>query len=153
VLDLSERITAAKLGRTRKEAQVDTCTVFAAALYDVLASQGIPCHMVSVYRKEGNHWGHLVVAAFGRMYDSLGEFSTDIYRARAKVHPAVALDLVYEKDVRSDCYESDFEDLYAFYFKALRKSICAPREALAACPVPIGYNTLCVLVKTWKTSA
>ena len=42
-MDIHEIILAAKLGRERKYAQVDTCTVFAAALYDLLTDRGVPC--------------------------------------------------------------------------------------------------------------
>jgi hypothetical protein len=50
-MDISVAIKAAKLGRYRKESQVDTCTVFAAALYDLLREQGIPCQMATAVNK------------------------------------------------------------------------------------------------------
>lgn len=122
-MDINAIIQAAKLGRCRKEAQVDTCTVFAAALYDVLLEQGVTCQMVTAVNKNGRAWAHAVVEIAGRYYDSLGEFSTGIYRARSKIHPSVALDIEYQRDVRSDCYESEFDEMYAFYVNALKKAM------------------------------
>lgn len=119
-------IQAAKLGRSRKEAQVDVCTVFAAALYDVLWEQGIPCQMATAVNRQGRAWAHEVVDVAGRYYDSLGEFSTDIYRARAKVHPTVTLDITYQKDVRDDCYEPEFDEMHVFFVKVLKKAMCLP---------------------------
>ncbi len=37
MLDIKELIRSAKIGRERKDAQIETCSVFAAALHDVLA--------------------------------------------------------------------------------------------------------------------
>jgi hypothetical protein len=123
VMNIGAIIQASKLGRCRKDAQVDTCAVFAAALYDVLWDQGIACQMVTAVNKQGSAWAHEVVEVAGRYYDSLGEFSTAIYCARAKVHPSVKLEIEYESDVRSDCYEPEFEEMHAFYVKALKKTI------------------------------
>lgn len=126
VLDISENIKAAKLGRLRKDAQEDTCTVFAAALYDVLRSHGIPCQMVSAHNVQGDAWAHSLVEVDGRFYDSMGEFSTEIYRIRAKVHPSVSVEITYSPDFRCDCYDSEFEELYTFYVKQLKRAICVP---------------------------
>lgn len=57
-MDVDLIIKAAKLGRERKDAQVDTCTVFAAALYDVLSSQGVQCKMVTVVPDGIGKWAH-----------------------------------------------------------------------------------------------
>lgn len=80
-MDIDAIIKAAKLGRERKGAQVDTCVVFAAALYDVLSAKGIKCGMVTVIPDGFSKWAHAVVEVAGRYYDSMGEFSADIYRA------------------------------------------------------------------------
>lgn len=121
-LDIGLIIQTAKLGRTRKDAQEDTCSVFAAALYDLLSSRGIPCEMVTVVKNGLGSWAHAVVEVNERLYDSLGEFSTDIYRARAKIHPSVKLDITYKPDVRDECFEPEFHEMYAFYFKMLSKA-------------------------------
>lgn len=133
-MHIEEIIKTAKLGRERKGAQEDTCAVFAAALYDVLCEQGIACKMVTVTPRGLLPWAHAVVEVDGRYYDSMGEFSADIYRARAKVHKTVKFELVYQDDVRADCYEEDFEELYAFFLKALRKAVSLQGQtsALAA---------------------
>ncbi|WP_432263338.1 hypothetical protein [Cupriavidus sp. TMH.W2] len=122
-MDINAIIQAAKLGRTRNDAQEDTCAVFAAALYDVLSAHGIPCQMVTAVKREGHAWAHLIVEIAGRYYDSMGEFSTSIYRARARIHPTVSLDIAYQPDVRSDCYESEFDELHAFYVNMLNKAM------------------------------
>lgn len=131
-MDIDAMIKAAKLGHERKDAQVDTCTVFAAALYDVLSAQRIQCQIVTVVPKGLGAWAHAVGAVAGRHYDSLGEFSADIYRARAKIHPKVRFDLEYRADTRYECYESELDELYAFFVKALNKTMCGPSAALAA---------------------
>lgn len=131
-MDITSIIQEAKLGRSRKDAQVDTCTVFAAALFDVLAAREIPCKMVCAVNKDGMHgWAHLVVEVDGRFYDSLGEFSTAIYRTRAKIHPSVSMAIKYRKDSRSDCYEPEFVELYIFYVKALKKALCGQMSTMA----------------------
>ncbi len=121
-MDIASTIIVAKLGRTRKEAQEDTCTVFAAALYDLLCSRGISCNMVTAVKHGFSSWAHAVVEVDGRYYDSMGEFSTSIYRARARIHPSVNLDISYQPDVREDCYEEEFVELYNFYQKMLDKA-------------------------------
>ncbi|MDD2222816.1 MAG: hypothetical protein PHF42_05180 [Pseudomonas sp.] len=122
MIQINDLIKRAKLGRTRKEAQTDTCTVFAAALYDFLQSQQIPCRMACVQSVHGKHWAHLLVDVDGKFYDSMGEFSTEIYRARAKIHPSVTVRLKFTKDFREDCYEPDFHELYLFYLKKIQKA-------------------------------
>lgn len=131
-MDLNAIIQAAKLGRARKDAQVDTCTVFAAALYDVLSTQGVPCRMVTAVPTGLGGWAHAVVEVAGRYYDSMGEFSTSIYRARAKVHPRVTIDIEYRPDSRVECYEPEFDELHAFYLAALNKTMCGPAAGKAA---------------------
>ncbi|ELG7182267.1 TPA: hypothetical protein ACGW3N_000251 [Pseudomonas aeruginosa] len=121
-LDIALVIQAAKLGRTRKDAQEDTCSVFAAALYDFLSSRGVPCKMVTAVKNGHGAWAHAVVEVDGRLYDSFGEFSTEIYRARAKIHPSVTVNITYKPDVREECYEPEFEEMYAFYLKMLTKA-------------------------------
>lgn len=123
-LNIHEAIRGSKLGRARKDAQVDMCSVFAAALYDVLDAQGVPCRMVTAKPDDTfNAWAHSVVEVDGRYYDSMGEFSTDIYRVRARIHPKVTLGITFTPDERSECFETDLEDLHVFYVKALRKTL------------------------------
>ncbi|AOJ73358.1 MULTISPECIES: hypothetical protein [Burkholderia] len=131
-MDINAIILAAKVGRYRKDAQEDTCAVFAAALYDVLSAQGIPCGMVTAVKKEGHAWAHAVVEVAGRYFDSMGEFSSSIYRARAKIHPTVSVDITFQPDSRIECYEPEFHELHAFYVKALDKAMCGPVAARAA---------------------
>lgn len=119
MIQITDLINQAKLGRTRKEAQIDTCAVFAAALYDFLQAQKIPCSMACVY---GARWAHLLVEVDGKFYDSMGEFSAETYRARAKIHPSVTVRLKFTKDFREDCYEPDFHELYLFYLKKIQKA-------------------------------
>lgn len=131
-MDISTIIQAAKLGRSRKDAQEDTCAVFAAALYDVLLAQGVSCRMVTAVPKGVGAWAHAVVEVAGHYYDSMGEFSTSIYRTRAKIHPKVTLDISYQSDCRSECYEPEFDELHAFYVKMLNKALCGPAATKAA---------------------
>lgn len=120
-MDIEAVIKSAKLGRARKDAQVDTCSVFVAALYDLLSGV-VPCKMITVVNRSFVSWAHSVVEVNGRYFDSMGEFSSDIYRARAKIHPTVNLKLSFEADTREECYESEFDELHAFYLKALTKA-------------------------------
>lgn len=124
-LSPKEIIDAAKLGRERKAAQMETCAVFAAALYDVLSAQGVACEMVTASPVGAgiSSWSHAVVAVDGRYFDSMGEFSTDIYRKREGIHPSVSMDIRYQVDHRAECFEPDFEDLYTFFVNALTNAL------------------------------
>lgn len=123
IMDVDKIIRESKLGRERKDAQVKTCTAFAAALYDVLSAQGIACQMVTALKSGVAPWAHAVIEVAGRYYDSMGEFSADIYRSRAKIHPKVTFEITYQPDYREDCYEAEFDELHAFFVKALNKTI------------------------------
>lgn len=132
IVDINAIIKEAKLGQSRKDAQEDTCTVFAAALFDVLVASDVSCQMVCAVNKDGMHgWAHSVVEVDGRYYDSLGEFSTEIYRTRAKIYPSVSVAIEYRKDIRTDCYEPEFDEMYIFYAKALKKAMCGQISATA----------------------
>lgn len=122
-MDIDAIIKAAKLGRDRKDAQVDTCAVFAAALYDVLSANGIQCRMVTVVPSGLGKWAHAVVEVGGRYYDSMGEFSASIYRVRAKIHPAVEFEFDYQDDYRIECYEPEFDELHGFLVKMLTRAL------------------------------
>ena len=115
-------IKHAKLGRERKYAQVETWSVFAAALYDVLVENGIAGTIVTAVQREPVRWAHSVVQVEGKFFDSMGEFSTDIYRERARIHPSVTLEIEYVSDVRDECYESDYEELHSYFVKQLSKA-------------------------------
>lgn len=136
-LDLDGVIRNAKLGRTRKDAQEDTCAVFAAALFDLLTERGVACRMVTVAGGFSplTRWYHAVVEVGDVHYDSMGEFSEDIWRRRAKIHPRVTTSLTYRQDVREDCYEEEFEEMHRFYLKALRSSL-----GKAAIPAQVQEN-------------
>jgi hypothetical protein len=126
IMDIVELIKTAKIGRERKDAQVDTCAAFGAALYDVLAENGFsPSLVTACYRgvSVDRTWYHQVVEVEGKMYDSLGEFSTDIVRARLKIHPKVDYQLAYTPERREGCYDDDdFQLVYEFLLKELRKA-------------------------------
>lgn len=125
-MDIVELIMSAKIGRERKDAQVDTCAPFAAALYDVLLENGFDAELVSVGYKGvtvEHSWYHAVVSVDGTMYDSLGEFSEDILKARMKIKPTVEYKLSFALDSRDGCYdEDDYQVLYDFLVDQLRKA-------------------------------
>lgn len=121
-MNIEQIIVSAKLGSARKDAQVDTCTAFAAALYDLLTSQGQCCQLVTAVKHGINGWAHAIVQADGRYYDSMGEFSVEIYRKRARVHPTVQLHIEFVPDSREGCYEEEFEGIYEFYQQMLSKT-------------------------------
>jgi hypothetical protein len=127
-MDINAIILTAKLGKSRKDAQEDTCTVFAAALYDVLIKCGISCKMVTAIKSGMNAWAHSVVDVDGKYYDSRGKFSIESYRSLAKINPKVVLDIKFQPDSRSECYEPDFDELYDFYVKMLNRAICNHKE-------------------------
>ena len=122
-MDLDRVIKDAKLGRARREAQEDTCAVFAAALHDVLQANDVPCQMVRAENGWPAAWSHSVVAVDDRYYDSMGEFSVEIYRNRAKIHPAVTVDIAFHSDCRGDCYEPEFDELHAFFVRVLGSAV------------------------------
>ena len=125
-MDIVELIKTAKIGRERRDAQVDTCAPFAAALYDVLMENGFEPSLVCVgYRGASveRSWYHSVVSVDGVMYDSLGEFSADIHRARIKVKDPANYVLTFEPDGRFGCYdEDDYDVLYEFLVTEFRKA-------------------------------
>ncbi|MBY3155199.1 hypothetical protein HFO56_23030 [Rhizobium laguerreae] len=105
-MNIVELIKTAKIGGERKDAQVDTCAAFAAALYDVLAENGFSPSLVTAFYRGATvarTWYHQVVEVDGRMYDSLGEFSTEIMRARLKVRPTSTYELKYAPESRDGC--------------------------------------------------
>jgi hypothetical protein len=122
-MDLNTLIKAAKLGTSRKDAQVDCCSVFAAALYDTLETRGIAAIMVSAENKQ-EKWAHALVQVDDSYYDSMGKFSTAIYRQRAKIHPTVTVEIDYKRDYRIDCYEPEFQEMYNFFNQALTSAFC-----------------------------
>lgn len=133
-LDVAALIKTAKLGRARKDAQVDTCTVFAAALHDVLLERDIAARLFTASPAQNclGLWAHALVEVDGRYFDSLGEFSTEIHRARAKIHPKVECVLVYRPDHRDECFEPEFDDLHAFYVEKLQQAASQLSMAMAA---------------------
>lgn len=141
-MDILELIKSAKIGRERKDAQIDTCAPFAAALYDVLAENGFDVNLfVAGYRgvSADNTWYHLVVEHDGTYYDSLGEFSTDIMRKRLKIHPRTQYELTFKPEPRPGCYEEeDFELLYDFLADEFRKAARKLKSASANTPSVFG---------------
>lgn len=125
-MDIIELIMQAKIGRERKEAQLETCAAFAAALYDVLEENGFDVRMVTAARtgvSASMTWYHSVVEVDGRFYDSMGEFSTEIVRKRNRIHPSVGYELSFKPDTRDECFDADdYQALYEFLLKELRKS-------------------------------
>ncbi|MCZ7861428.1 hypothetical protein O9X98_08460 [Agrobacterium salinitolerans] len=137
-MNIIELIKTAKIGRERKEAQIETCAPFAAALYDVLFENGFDVNLfVAGYRGAtvDSTWYHLVVEHDGVYYDSLGEFSTEIMRTRLKVRPSTQWELTFTPEPRPGCYEEeDYEMLYDFlldeFRKAARKLKATPASTL-----------------------
>lgn len=122
-LDIADIIKQAKLGRARKEAQIDCCAVFAAALYDVLTAQGVRCEIFCA--KNEGLWTHSVVNVSGRYFDSMGEFSIDIYRKRARIRPSLDSFIDYVQDVREGVFEADFDEMHAFFVEKLNEVLCS----------------------------
>jgi hypothetical protein len=135
-MDIQDVILQAKLGRYRKDAQIDTCAVFAAALYDVLKARGIACALYTAAYgcnySSGAEWYHSVVKVGDRYFDSMGEFSLDIYRARARIHPKVKSRMDFKRDSRIGCYEEEFDEMHAFYVGKLGKAFDSAAQALTA---------------------
>jgi len=125
-VDIVELIMQAKIGRERRDAQIETCAPFAAALYDVLEENGFEVRMVTAGRtgvSANMTWYHSVVQVDGRFYDSMGEFSTEIVRKRNRIHHSVNYELSFMPDTRDDCFDADdYQALYEFLLKELRKS-------------------------------
>lgn len=125
-MDIPELIRTAKLGRERKDAQVETCAPFAAALHDVLIENGLDVTLSVACHKGATHhhtWYHLVVEHEGTYYDSLGEFSSEIIRKRLKIHPSVDFHLTFQSETRPGCYEEeDYDVLFDFFVEAFRKA-------------------------------
>lgn len=121
-MDIDTLVKQAKLGAARKEAQIDTCTVFAAALFDVLCELGIDC-TVATAQIEGR-WAHAVVRVGNSYFDSKGEFSTAIHCKRVRLHPSVVphVRIDFSDDPWGADRDSDFAELHAFFVIELRKS-------------------------------
>lgn len=122
-MDVDHLIKTAKIGRERKDAQVDTCAVFAAALYDVLMENGYSPSLRTAAHKSTtpeNNWYHLVVEVDGKMYDSMGEFSTDIILKRLKINPKREYEIKYIPEPREECFDAeDYGILYDFLFQQI----------------------------------
>lgn len=119
-MDINNLILTAKLGAARKDAQVETCTIFAAALYDVLLGLGFHCEIFTAELK--GMWAHSLVGVGGRFYDSKGEFSTKIHCERMRIRPSVTLEIQYTKDNRDWCELDEFALLHEFYVKKLKNA-------------------------------
>lgn len=124
--DIARIIKEAKLGGARKDAQIDACEPFAAALFDVLTAAGIEAKVFAAsFFVEGARspkWAHAVVQSGGIFYDSLGVFNHEIVRARQRTHKRVQTELHFEPDVR-DFDERDWTEMHAFCLKKLTKSM------------------------------
>lgn len=125
-MDIAALIKNAKIGSERKAAQVETCSPFAAALYDVLAESGLPVSLVVVGHRGATperSWYHLVVDHNGTQYDSMGEFSQEIIRKRLKIHKSVDFPLSFEVEPRAGCYEDEHEEVFQFLLEKLRNAV------------------------------
>ncbi|WP_212684587.1 hypothetical protein [Thalassospira xiamenensis] len=125
-IDVESIIRAAKLGRSRKDAQVDTCSAFAAALYDVLMRNGVEAQVITAsatWAHGAQSWAHSLVKVGSKYYDSLGEFSEEIWRKRNRIHATVESDVRYSAEPREDCFDEEHSDFHASYYKALESSI------------------------------
>jgi hypothetical protein len=120
--NLHDIIMNAKIGEMRKDAQIETCTVFAAALGDLLKNRKIEHTYLCVSPKTPHSslmWYHTVIGFAGKMFDSYGLFNADILKKRQKLK--IDLDLLVKNDVREDVDE-EFSKLYIFFVKKLEKS-------------------------------
>ncbi len=58
------------------------------------------------------------------MYDSMGEFSTQIVRDRLKIHSSVNYHLEYKSEPRDECFDQDdYGVLFEFFVRELRKAL------------------------------
>jgi hypothetical protein len=136
--NIADLIKNAKIGRERKDAQIDTCGPFGAALYDVLVEYDFDVNLVVAgYRGVTTErtWYHLVIEHDGTYYDSLGEFSTEIMRQRLKIHPRSEYALSFKPEPRLGCYEEeDYELLYDFLVAEFRKAARKLEAASVSAP-------------------
>jgi hypothetical protein len=130
--EVARIIADAKLGATRKYAQIDSCSVFAEALHEVLGAAGIQSSIWMASPKVYPQWYHSVVQVGDVFFDSLGVFNEDVVRARHKIHPTATFKLNIVPDVGD--YEEEFDDLRAFYVKSLTKAL-TQHLSLATSPV------------------
>lgn len=125
-LDIAQIISQAKLGSTRKDAQIDACEPFAAALFDVLSSAQIDATVCTATFRLSHRrlplWAHAVIQSDGIFYDSMGVFNHDVVRKRQRIHKNVRTELKLEKDIR-DFNEKEWSEMHKFYFEALSKSL------------------------------
>lgn len=138
--DIERAISQAKLGSARKDAQIDACEPFAAALFDVLTSAGIDatvfCATFHLSHTNSPLWAHAVVRSGGRFYDSMGLFDHDTVRARQRIHKTVQTELRFTEDVR-DFDARDWAEMHAFCLKKLSAALktqtdLAPSRASSA---------------------
>lgn len=126
-LDIDQLIRDAKLGRERKAAQKDTCSIFALALNDALSEAGIECRLKCVsfyfYPFTKPEWYHSVVEVDGTLFDSKGIFSHEIIRTRLKIHPSVQSRIWIEPDDRESLIDPEFDALYEFLKKKMGQKI------------------------------
>ncbi len=124
--DIARIIKEAKLGGARKDAQIDACEPFAAALFDALTAVGVQvevfCASFYVEGARSPKWAHAVVQSGGVFYDSMGVFNHEIIRARQRTHKNVKTELRFEPDVR-EFDERDWTEMHAFCLKKLAKSV------------------------------
>jgi len=146
MIDLGKVILNAKLGSARKDAQEDTCLVFAVALRAVLEKHDVMSSIYTATYWIGNssrsEWSHSVIEFNERHYDSMGEFSVDIHRHRSKIHPNVKSRITYELETGIDLIDDEFIDLYAFYIEKLEKSLAAELRNLIVIEVATINETL-----------
>lgn len=125
-MDLSAVILNAKLGRERRDAQIDTCSIFAAALVDVLTENGVQADFCSasfvILPGDRASWHHAVVKVGDTFFDSMGEFNHEIVRARTKTHKTVKSRLDFRSDQRDEVEEDELAELLEFFVKKLRIS-------------------------------
>lgn len=124
--DIARIIKEAKLGGARKDAQIDACEPFAAALFDALNAAGIEtkvfCATFFIVGSPSPEWAHAIVQVGGVFYDSLGVFNHEVVRARLRIHKNVQTRLQIEPDVR-DFDARDWSEMHAFCLKKIEKSV------------------------------
>ena len=125
IIDIVELIKTAKIGGERKAAQTETCTVFAAALHDHLAAQGIETTLAVAWRKGdrlSRDWYHLVVRYQEKYFDSLGVFDAETLRTRLKVHHSADFELEFQAETREGSFEDEYTELYFFLVDAFKRA-------------------------------
>jgi hypothetical protein len=142
MIDIVNIIQNAKLGRSRKDAQIDTCSVFAEALLTVLRDAGQKSTLSTATLKISGRvlCYHSVVTVARVHYDSLGIFNETTLRQRGKYHRDVVLDLTFRRDKPDN--DDEYELLRQFYIKQLKKSLMDLSKSISLPAIDASHSSL-----------